>query len=197
MVQPFMLTLIRHAKTKSNEERRYLGWSDEEILTQQLPVIDAKIKLVYGSDLLRCKHTAHAYFPKANYQSYSNFRESNFGDFEGKTYEDLQFNERYRQWIQSPMVVAPPNGETLEELVWRVRQGLEKIIEAEAAIVVLHGGSLRAILMEYSPEKSEFWDWSAAHEEKYCLTWPSFTAFKEGRRCILLSVEPLMENDAI
>lgn len=197
MAKPFMLTLIRHAKTKSNVERRYLGWTDEGILQQCLPLIDQELPLVYGSDLKRCQQTAAAYFPHATYRAITDFRESNFGDFEGCTYEDLQFRPQYRNWIDAPMYRAPPNGETLVQLIARVRRGLRNITESSHATILLHGGSLRAVLIQFSPQLSDFWQWQIGHDEQYKLRWSSFQAFKEGQRCISLSVEPLMVKDDI
>ena len=83
--------LIRHTRTKSNLERRYLGWTDEEILPdQKLPILDHTFSTIFGSDLIRCKQTAKCYFPNAEYIGDCGFRESNFGEFEGKTYEELK-----------------------------------------------------------------------------------------------------------
>ena len=41
------------------------------------------------------------------------FRESHFGDWEGKTYEALKDNKTYRSWIDNPYEITPPNGENL------------------------------------------------------------------------------------
>lgn len=83
--------LMRHAPTKANLEKRYLGWTDAPLAdTSKLSVVDASIETVYGSDLQRCRTTAAHYFPNASYYADARLRESNFGEFEGKTYEDLK-----------------------------------------------------------------------------------------------------------
>ena len=78
--------LMRHAPTKANLEKRYLGWTDAPLVNiSKLSVVDAGVEKVYGSDLQRCRVTAAHYFPNASYEADERFRESNFGEFEGKT----------------------------------------------------------------------------------------------------------------
>ena len=44
------------------------------------------------------------------------WRESNFGEWEGKTYEDVEKDMDYRTWIDDPYEYAPPGGESLVEV---------------------------------------------------------------------------------
>lgn len=188
--------LIRHARTKSNEERRYLGWSDEEILPiQKLPVINRQFKVVFGSDLKRCQQTAALYFPQAKYDGDYRFRESNFGDFEGKTYEDLKDNTQYRSWIDDPYTIAPPFGETLEDLIKRSMEAFKELPNGMAKYaLILHGGTIRALLVHLAPKFSEFWDWQVSHDHLFKLQWTTREEFEEGTRCTSLSVVPITEN---
>lgn len=195
MANSFTLSLIRHAKTQGNIEKRYVGWTDQSIVERELPVINAEQKIVYGSDLKRCRQSAAYYYPQADFRAIAEFRESNFGDYELATYEDLKNNKRYRQWIDDAEHNSPPNGETLAELKKRVRLGLQKIVKEPHCHLVLHGGSIRAILVQFSPTPSQFWDWQVGHSERYELTFESFENFKEGKRCISLSVEPTTVNE--
>ncbi|MBK3495672.1 histidine phosphatase family protein [Viridibacillus sp. YIM B01967] len=185
--------LMRHAKTKSNVERKYLGWTDESIiLNQDLPIIDELATVVFGSDLKRCEETAACYFPNANYINNRGFRESYFGDFECQTYEQLKDLYAYRNWIDNPYELAPPNGETLKQVMFRVTEAVKSLPKGLSHYrIVAHGGSIRAMLMQFAPEEKTFWEWQVSHEERFLLHWSTIKQFEEGQRCTFLSVEPI------
>lgn len=188
------IELIRHAKTKSNVERQYLGWTDESIIpNQSLPTIDELATVVFGSDLIRCKETAAYYFPNATYMNIKGLRESHFGDFECKTYEQLKDIQAYRNWIDDPYEIAPPNGETLQQVMFRVTEAVKSLPKDMLNYrIVAHGGSIRALLMQFAPEEKTFWEWQVSHNERYLLHWSTKKQFEEGQRCTFLSVEPIM-----
>lgn len=185
----FTISLVRHARTRGNLEKRYVGWTDEPIVEKKLPVIDAKKSLVYGSDLIRCQQSAKGYYPHAEFIAMEALRESNFGDYEMATYEDLKDKPLYRRWIEEPEKYSPPNGENLVQMSERIARGIQSIPQARQWDFVIHGGTIRALLVRYSPQPSAFWDWHITHDERYILTFDSFEQFKEGHRCKSLSVE--------
>ncbi len=92
MVSRITVHLIRHEKTAANLARQYIGWTDEPVVVHVKPIAALQPELVYGSDLIRCKQTANGYFPKARFTGNPQLRECHFGDFEMKTYEELQHN---------------------------------------------------------------------------------------------------------
>lgn len=195
MDSTFTLTLVRHAKTQGNLEKRYVGWTDESIVQTELPIIDSAVQLVYGSDLKRCEQTVQQYYPQAKFRGIRAFRETNFGDFEMKTYEELKENKVYRAWIDDPLQAIPPNGESFQEFQQRVELGIVEIAETQRCTMVLHGGTIRILLMKYAQQPTEFWDWSVTHDEIYELIFPSFQHFKEGKRCRSLSVAHITEKE--
>lgn len=192
MDQPFTISLVRHARTTGNLQKLYVGWTDDELVENQyLPVLDGSLQQVYGSDLKRCRDTAACYYPNASYLAIPELRESNFGDYEMKSYEQLKNHANYRQWLTNVHQHHPPNGETLTELTERVLRGLLKIPQARNWHLVSHGGPMRVLLVQFAPEPTTFWDWQIGHDEQYILRFPSFQHFKEGRRCTSLSVVPI------
>lgn len=196
MARRFSLTLIRHLPTAGNIERQYIGWTDESIVPvdkqTQLPW---QPSVVYGSDLRRCRESAALYFPNAFYESDARLRESFFGDWEGKTYDMLKENSRYRDWLIQPAVNKPPNGESLHEVETRVLAALDDLPGGEEnCFVVTHGGPIRILLTKFSPEETDFWSWTIPHQSIWRLEWESEKAFKERRRCVSLSAVPIMEN---
>lgn len=185
--------LIRHEKTKANVDRKYIGWTDESIVVTEKCIIPLHPKMVFGSDLKRCKETAKLYFPNALYQPVESLREINFGDFEMKTYEQLKTNDIYRNWIDHPEKVTPPNGESLNEFSKRVVTGFKQIIqEANEYVFVVHGGVIRILLSLFGPINQPIQQITAEHRTLYTLTWSDLSDVKGGKRCESLLVEPIM-----
>lgn len=194
MATPYCLTLIRHLPTKGNREKQYIGWTDELIL----PVKNQKISLnyqpetVYGSDLKRCRESAKQYFPTANYVEDLRFRETNFGDWEGKTYKMLKEIKTYRDWIDDPFRHHPPNGETVQQVEQRVVAALYDLPKtANCQTIVTHGGPIRIVLTKYDPNDGAFWSWRIPHHSIWQLEWASRQDFEEGKRCVSISEVPI------
>lgn len=145
------LHLVRHGRTLWNEERRYLGHEDQGILMegrqQLLSLRDrfftGQFVRIYCSDLLRCRQTLNVilsdskmaaipddevlgkFIPGVVYDP--RLRELDFGDWEGKTYEDLKSDTSYRRWIDNPAEVTPPNGESWDAFRSRVQTFLSGV----------------------------------------------------------------------
>lgn len=187
--------LMRHAPTKENLEKRYIGWTDSSLADATLlPIVDQDVTKVYGSDLLRCKETAARYFPKATYVSDWRFRESNFGDFEGRTYEDLKSDSRYCTWLDDPVQSPPPRGEGFDIFCARVMEGFTALPKGEDVYhLVGHGGVIRALLVAFAPAEQPFWSYQTPHDKMFALTFTR-RAWEEGARCMSLSEEPIVEK---
>ena len=92
--------LIRHFRTQGNLERRYIGGTDEPILPGQTGNILCCPEKIITSPMLRCKQTARLLFQKEPDLICENFREKDFGRFEGKNYEELKDDPDIRGgWI--------------------------------------------------------------------------------------------------
>ncbi|MGN4127913.1 histidine phosphatase family protein [Lysinibacillus sphaericus] len=184
--------LMRHAPTKENLEKRYIGWTDSPLIEPSvIPTVDTAVHKVYGSDLLRCRETAARYFPQASYISDARFRESNFGDFEGKNYDELKSDTRYCAWLDDPIKTTPPNGEGFDVFCARVIEGFKALPkEAMDTVLVVHGGVIRALLVAFAPVEKPFWSYNVPHDRMFTLRF-SRDAWKEGTRCMSLSEEPI------
>lgn len=197
MVDTFMLTVMRHLPTAGNKQKQYIGWTDEPILdvskaSYQLPW---QPETVYCSDLLRCKQSAQLYFPNAQCIEDPRFRETNFGEWEGKTYDMLKEIKTYRQWIDDPFGNQPPKGESIQQVERRLLQALKDLPAGDNHhFIVTHGGPIRIVLTLFSPEKTDFWSWSIPHFSVWQLTWENETAFREGKRCTSISAVPITAN---
>ena len=197
MANPFIVTLVRHLPTQGNQDKKYIGWSDEPIIAgMKTKKIAYETNQIIGSDLTRCKQTANQLFSGVPYIKNANFRECSFGEWEQKTYNELKEKTLYRNWIDDPQRIAPPNGESMQAMGGRVLQAfLETIENFEQPVIVTHGGPIRFLLTKFASEEKSFWDWEVPHGCMYILCWSDNKAVLEGNRCISFSVEHLMENE--
>lgn len=138
------LLLIRHGKTPSNREHRYLGVTEEALSGEgrkQLEILAEKdiLKkpwLLFISPMLRCQESAGILFPGRKAYPIEEWREMNFGAYEGKNYEDLKNDAYYQKWIDSNGTLPFPEGESQQEYIKRCQRGLltaTKIIEEKIA----------------------------------------------------------------
>ena len=136
------LLLIRHGKTPSNREHRYLGVTEEALSGEgrkQLEILAEKdiLKkpwLLFISPMLRCQESAGILFPGKKAYPIEEWREMNFGAYEGKNYEDLKNDAYYQKWIDSNGTLPFPEGESQQEYIKRCKRGLHaatKIIEGK------------------------------------------------------------------
>ncbi len=163
------VVLIRHGKTIGNLNKAYIGKTDEplcdeyidDILKKEYPMVEK----VFSSPLIRCIETAKHIYKDSKPQIINALRECDFGDFEGKNYEQLKGNSHYQKWLDSNGKDAFPNGEDGLEFRKRCQNGLEDIIkqcaksELSEIAVVCHGGTIMAILDKYSFPHRDFYNW--------------------------------------
>lgn len=195
MGNSMVIALFRHGLTEENEKRAYIGWQDSPLsnngvrqLLNNGPCIKAYEKII-SSDLSRAKQTAAILFPSVGREEHASFREIDFGDWDGKTYDELRTEPLYCQWLESPMLVTPPNGESFPIFVERVEAGWEKLIHEEGLskiAVITHGGVIRYLLYKYGAEKKGFWDYSLSPGAGIELIWESKESFRRKERCTLL-----------
>ena len=187
--------LIRHGKTQANLDRKYIGHTDEPLVHFRSVHMPIQAEVVYGSDLIRCKQTAHLYFPNAKYVASSNLRELHFGQFEMKTYEQLKNNSKYRAWIADPENSTPPDGESFHCFKKRVFAALTDIIcEPGNYTFIIHGGVIRVWLAAFLHKP--FLDVSAKHETLYTCSWNDISLWKGGDKCTFISEVPLTVKES-
>lgn len=182
--------LVRHELTQANIERRYIGWTDQPIIQRVKANISVTPAVVFGSDLLRCRQTASCYFPDVPFVADERLRELHFGDFEMKTYEDLQYLPDYRSWVDDPFQATPPHGESFAAFQHRVLTAFQEIAAAYSdAVFVVHGGVIKLILASCFGNK--FHDVRAAHRTMYTVSW------EEGKTCMSLSEAPITVSETM
>lgn len=188
------LILIRHGKTAGNLLGRYIGSRTDEPLCdegreglagKQLP----EVERLYVSPMKRCVETAEILWPgfdRKEMQKVTDLRECDFGDFENKNYKELSGNEDYQAWIDSNGTLPFPNGESMDAFKSRCLEAFARIVEdvsgAEQewiasgktgifrAGIVVHGGTIMAILEQYGYPKAAYFDYQVKNGCGYRLT---------------------------
>lgn len=167
--------MIRHGATAGNLQHRYVGLTDEPVLDSSREELmggqdKSVIGKVYVSPLKRCVETANVLYPNANVVVVPEFVECNFGDFEYMNYEELNGNAEYQRFIDSGGTCGFPNGESRDEFIKRCVSGFERICgehESDDIVMVVHGGTIMALLHEYVVPHREYFEWQTGNGQGY------------------------------
>ena len=180
--------MIRHGKTKGNSERRYIGRTDEPLSCEgreetEKVGSDGSRKQVYVSPLLRARQTASILFPNAEQQILPGLRETDFGDFEGRTADEMADDAAYREWVDGMCLGTCPNGESREDVSQRaVSAFCDAVLDAkntgkEEVVFVTHGGVIMSILEALAVPKLDYYE----YQVKNLQGWQAECVFVDGK----------------
>jgi len=155
--------LIRHALVHPEALTRLYGANDVPLCTDTMAAQGAAYAALAArlprparlvcTPLSRTRLTAEALmragYPTQEPQVDAAFVEQNFGELQGlpiESFEQLGHGERHPFW---PIHAAhtPPGGESFEELITRVGDGLQNLLATATCkhtVMVSHGGAIRA-----------------------------------------------------
>lgn len=197
------LVLIRHGETASNKEHRYLGRTDEDLSPCGAEKIKKavqkklypEIDILFTSHMKRCLQTAQLIYPDMTAHIIPEFAEMDFGEFEGKNYQDLKDDARYQAWIDSNGTLPFPGGESQETYIGRCKLGFETMINElykqksvslqsttlqkdkykdSLAVnqytigIVVHGGTIMSLMHAYAG--GEYFDYQVKNGRGYICT---------------------------
>ncbi|HWS29498.1 MAG TPA: histidine phosphatase family protein [Clostridia bacterium] len=162
--------LIRHGMTAGNQEKRYVGRTDEPLCEEgklQAAALKAKglpaFDRVFTSPYIRCSQTAFILFPDTAFITVQGLRECDFGMFEGKTAAELELDAEYGAWLKTDCTGPIPGGESVEGFKARCctafLAAMGGVTENGACAFVVHGGCIMAILERYAVPKRAFYDY--------------------------------------
>lgn len=163
------LIFIRHGSTAGNLEKRYIGRTDEplcELGVRQIEALKAENfhgDFLFCSPMLRTRQTASILFPQQSVTFVEDFRETDFGIFEGKTAAELSDSSEYRKWLDSFCLEPIPQGESVAAFKARCCSAFERILQTlpdnSCSVFVVHGGVIMAILERFAEPKRDFYDY--------------------------------------
>ena len=171
------LVLVRHGQSQWNEKNLFTGWKDPD-LTQKgereaieaglaLKESNYKFDIMFTSVLLRAKRTGKLILEQVGQEDLKTFEnealnERNYGDLAGLNKDDAKKKwgeDQVHKWRRS-FDIAPPAGESLKMTAERVLPYFEEKIlpllkENLEILVVAHGNSLRALVMQLDKLNSD------------------------------------------
>ena len=170
--------LIRHGMTRGNRERRYIGArTDEPLCPEGVAQLRAKdyprVERVFASPMRRCLETAAILYPGVPVEIVEDFRECDFGAFEGKNFAELDGRADYQAWIDSGGEARFPGGESCAEFARRCVRAFEGLLRRgirEDCAIVAHGGTLMAIMEKYARPSRTYFDYQVGNGEGFILT---------------------------
>lgn len=176
--------LIRHGKTMANEKRLYCGKTDlslsnngvAELKTLKKNLTYPKCDDYYTSGAKRANETFKVLYDNNEFTKLKGFFEYDFGDFEMKSYEDLQEDKSYIKWITDEYgEVSCPNGESKNNYRKRIKDEFISFIniikkkKLKSVLLVSHGGTIGTILENFYDNSKDFYSWQPSFGEGYKL----------------------------
>ncbi|MEF9983011.1 MAG: histidine phosphatase family protein [Oscillospiraceae bacterium] len=172
-MKTYKLHFIRHGITSGNKEGRYVGQKDVSLCPEGIEEIQKLlnefsypyVEKIYTSPLSRCIETAHLIYPEFENYIVDEMKELDFGDFEGRSYKDLEGDENFKMWIQNSKEFSPPNGEKGDAFISRLLIGIEKIFKdmmdnnITSAAVFTHGGVIMSLFSAIGLPKHSMAEW--------------------------------------
>jgi len=155
------IIFVRHGETLWNDMGKYQGHTDiplsmvgfEQAYKVAKRLKSEEITTIYSSDLKRAKQTAEIIALEHNLSVITKpeFREINFGVWEGKTFSEVkkQYPELLNIWLSEPENLYIPQGETFSQMLKRAWTGLIDVLnnhKSETITIVAHGGTIGAII---------------------------------------------------
>ncbi|MDJ0805323.1 MAG: alpha-ribazole phosphatase family protein [Gammaproteobacteria bacterium] len=152
--------LLRHGEPKGG--RRYRGQIDDPLSENgwremwQAASGGTPWQHIISSPLSRCRAFANSLSEKLHVplEQDERFREVGFGDWEGKTADELRAADpdTIRRFYQDPIENRPTGAEPLDQFSHRVSAALNQSIETHRGkhlLIVTHAGVIRAALTKY------------------------------------------------
>ncbi len=182
--------LLRHGRTHFNDERRYQGQMDiplSEAGAAELYAAQRQPETVYVSPLCRARQTALRIFPDARQIVVEDFREMDFGVFDGRTADEMAHDTAYRAWVDGGCVEACPSGERRADFCARTCGAFVPLVEEAAhsgtewLVIVAHGGTQRALMEHFALPERDYYAWMTGNGRGYALDWDE-TLWREKRR---------------
>lgn len=180
--------LIRHAMTKGNLEKRYIGVTDEDLCAEGILQVKEQVErgvyspvdCVFTSPMKRCIQTAELIYPEQEPYVIRELSECSFGVFENRNHLQLQEFPFYQSWVASGGTLPFPGGESRENFTERCILGFQKVLDicrkrrckgmrTETAACIVHGGTIMSIMEKYAVPHGGYYDFQVKNTAGFCL----------------------------
>ena len=158
------------------------------------------VSAVFTSPLSRCTQTARLIYPNCEPIVINGLIEYNFGEFEGKTAEELQNHPVFPDWLAGKKGVEPPFGESNDEFANRIANAFIKIVDGlietgfTHSAIVTHGGVIMALLTLFGLPQAPMHEWLTPGGCGYTIRiTPSL--WSQGRKVEVIAQIPEVEGE--
>ena len=193
--------MLRHGQTMANITYTYAGITDTPLSEAGIELLKKQREKggypditdldVYTSGLSRTEQTLELLYGDVPHSIDTDFMEMNFGEFEGKTYDDLKDTKSYQAWVSSNhMTTRCPGGENGTEVVERILRGIERITaKGREALIVCHGGVIALLFNHFFPDSGLNW------YEVQPVNGEGYTFEFEGNTAVSYSRIPIVQTE--
>ena len=208
-MKSYIIHFIRHGSIDGTLAGKYIGTTDAPLSDRgrmDLRKLDYEYKypgtqVVFTSPLKRCTETAKILYPEQNPLVIDNLSECNFGEWEGKTADELKNDPDFKKWLAGDSSVKPPRGESNADFTRRVCKMFESIVEGlmktgtTESVIVTHGGVIMTLLAVYGLPQAKPFEWTMDNGFGYSLR-VTPVLWQRDKVCEVFQTIPLpSEND--
>lgn len=181
-MKTYRIYLLHHGMTEAGEKHMYVGKTDlplspdgfHDLVNMQRVYTYPNARRFYAAPHTRCRQTLEMLYPGCDILDVPGLAECDFGEWEGKTLEELKSDETFQNWISGKQGEIP-GGESAAVFQARVMQAFEETVtdilksgETDTAICV-PGGVLMLIMTVYGLPKLEMKQWVCGPGNGFCL----------------------------
>ena len=208
-MKSYIIHFIRHGSIDDTLAGKYIRTTDAPLSERgrmDLRKLDYEYKypgtqVVFTSPLKRCTETAKILYPEQNPLVIDNLSECNFGEWEGKTADELKNDPDFEKWLAGDSSVKPPRGESNADFTRRVCKMFESIVEGlmktgtTESVIVTHGGVIMTLLAVYGLPQAKPFEWTMDNGFGYSLR-VTPVLWQRDKVCEVFQTIPLpSEND--
>ncbi|MBQ3322642.1 MAG: histidine phosphatase family protein [Firmicutes bacterium] len=179
------IVLIRHGITEGNEMHMYYGSTDVSLSERGKHLLEkqrdeglypiSETAQFFTTGMLRTEQTLRIVYGDREHGVIEDLKELDFGEFEMRTYEELNSVPEYQKWITAEDTgKAPPGGESIDGFTQRIRRGFDELTirnelymlklrnhrKDAMTICICHGGVISGIMDYIWPgEYKNFFEW--------------------------------------
>lgn len=182
-MRSYKIHFLRHGATLGNEKGLYIGVTDLKLTTNGINELKRlknkniypNVSLVFSSPMTRALESAEIFYPEINPYVIENFKETNFGEYEGKGMKELSDDPEFQAWVLGK-TDRPKGGESFHEFAERLALGLREAVQVMMdkgvyeASAVMHGGAIMTLLaISALPRRQSLNEWSCGYGKGFTV----------------------------
>ncbi|MEE0872942.1 MAG: histidine phosphatase family protein [Ruminococcus sp.] len=207
-MKSYVIHFIRHGSIDETLSGKYIGTTDVPLSDKgktALRKLDYDYsypgaQALFTSPLKRCTQTAQLLYPDLKPLVIANLSECNFGEWEGKTADELKNDEDFQKWLAGDNGVKPPRGESNADFVLRICLMFESIVEGlmktgvTESVIITHGGVIMTLLAVYGLPQAKPFEWTMDNGFGYSVRVTPML-WQRGKVCEVFQKVPLLREE--